>query len=753
MRPLNDILYALAIPSFEATQVTPQGFAPGLLGVYPAFRNIVQLPNDIGALALPRSRRLARRKAGLGEWLWSPVNIENLLRRRPTPLQPFMVVFTADRAVARAVSRWRRSLRIAPLHVSTVKGFGAISPDDLTVERLRTYCKKALLAAKAAHRDLSIAEAQDLLEKWSPWEPKPFSLRLHSHNATNPNEMVLYSVGEGRPGEEGVLNCSPEEDYIAGIRESVEAVRALDDEIGGERAVVHPDRPDLVLLAPSMSRTAFATLQPDAPPPIKRAFRALDRQRGYFTQFRMEESDVKTIGPYMMLRGAELKIQTAVVGMRATSTLAATVRLPPAVTRAAGVVRALAGHMRHYDDRLPDTKTARVLRTVQDALSASVPSELDSLIRRSRSGVKIVGDAPMEWYPVDGLPLGLRSDVSRIDTAAGNFAVQQLRSMPPIYIPPRACGRYLMCTLFEEGDNLAEHARDGLEALGTLDGIELEGLHRRPTSVEEFVTTVNAYDGPILIVDGHGRPPEEDEPGGLIIGGRQVDVWTLSGRLRPPPVVILSACDTHPYDRSHATVANGFLACGAIAVLATSLPVRSIPAAAFLMGLMARAVSYGEAINRGGKAVAWSHIVGGALRMQLVGEVIRGFIKRGHLSPDQAETLLLESTLDLHPQRLDWFERLAERCRNAGGFDDIVWRKNFNDILAASDVIRYVQVGNPESILLADKPTIDAALAEAAQMYSGPGNKLGGNTMLELIPESAERTFVSARADAARQDR
>lgn len=734
MKPLNDILYAFALPSWAPDRVTPfQGFAPGLLRLLPVLWLPARLPSDIAELTLTEEQRLARRRAGLGDLLWSPINIETLLeRRKPTPHQPFMVVFSADREVAKAISRWRRNLRIRPLHVSLEGGFGAVDPSDLTVERLRVHCLSALREAKAGRRDLDAGPAKALLERWQPWGAKPSSLIHHSHNVTAVNELVLKSVGEDDPGEEGVLNCSPEADYVAGVVQSAMAVRALQERIGEHRLKVHPPRPDLILLAPAMMGTAAGLLNDQAPSVVKRAMRSLDRQRGYTSQAQMDEDDIPIVGPLMTLRGAELKVQTQAVGLKAVSSLTATVRLPAAVNRTAGVVGTLSRYLRGYDDKLPDTKTARVFKVVQDALRASVPDEYRDLIKASRSEIKIVGDAPLEWYPLDGLPLSLRADVSRIDVTPGNVLIQQLRQMPPVYVPPDAFRRYLMCTLFDEGDTLATHARAGLDLLENVAGVRLDGTIAAPRTPDDFVAAVNAYDGPILIVDGHGQHPEDSDIGGLIVGGKPLDVWSLAGKMRSPPIVILSACDTHPFDRSHATVANGFLACGALAVLGTALPVRSLPAAIFLTRLMLRAVDYGQAANAAGRAVSWSHIVGGALRMQLVSDVVRDLVRRNMLPEDRARDVNLATNQDLNPLQEDWFERFGERCREAGGFDEAAWSKTFDDILAASDTIRYVHVGNPESILLADARVMRAALDEAASMHATPGiERVAGNHLLD----------------------
>src|SRR5262249_10099423 len=154
----------------------------------------------------------------------------------------------------------------------------------------------------------------------------------------------------------------------------------------------------------------------------------------------------------------------------------------------------------------------------------------------------------------------------------------------------------------------------------------------------------------------------------------------------------LSACDTHPFDRSHATVANGFLSCGALAVLGTALPVRSHSAAIFLVRLMLRAITFGAAMNANGRSVAWTKIAGGALRMQLASDIVRGLVGRKLLPEALASEIHLNANEDINPpnDRSDWFDRLAARCQASCGFEAARWLSVSADILASSDVIRYI---------------------------------------------------------------
>jgi len=138
-QPEPKILYVLALPDWKPVEVTPfQGFAPKLPNFVPLMEFIPTLPADIVDPIMGLDDRLARRRTGDGAWLWTPVNLSTLLRKRkPTPDFPYMVIFTIDQQSARAVAEWRKGLRLKPIHVSFYKVGGSLLPADLSQEVLR----------------------------------------------------------------------------------------------------------------------------------------------------------------------------------------------------------------------------------------------------------------------------------------------------------------------------------------------------------------------------------------------------------------------------------------------------------------------------------------------------------------------------------------------------------------------------------------------------------------------------------------
>src|SRR5438045_836761 len=119
----------------------------------------------------------------------------------------------------------------------------------------------------------------------------------------------------------------------------------------------------------------------------------------------------------------------------------------------------------------------------------------------------------------------------------------------------------------------------------------------------------------MVVFDGHGGH-EAASVGKLYLKGKRVDVWSLKERApRVPPIVVLSACDTHAADRNHATTANGFLALGARTVLASVFPLDARTAAIFTARLLYRVSAFlAAAVEDFDQALTWSEVVSGMIR-------------------------------------------------------------------------------------------------------------------------------------------
>ncbi len=707
----DKIFYLYAMPEWEKDEITRfQGFYSGLLKFIHLFPLPLPLPTSVTELGYSVEERVARRREGVASFAASIVDLESLLESDGPPLYaPFMVVFTPRIGVAEELVTWAKKTAIPPLIVSLVPLPGVIQFSALTLEYLKQYCKRACQQAINRGAEFTYPYFSEI-EKWRADGVNTVGEVL-GIRPSRINELVLASIGKSYAEKAG-FDYSKLTDLEDAMSDSTRAIFQIQIESDDQGFyLLRPEHPDLILFAPAFYRGVFDEIKQQKPSlEILRGLKLLERRDGYnfdYHDLSKDTDDFGVIANMFFLRQNELHIQSQAVSMRAASTFAATIIIPNKVNRVQGTVEVFTRHIRRYKNEIPpDKKTARVFKSVQNALIESIPKDHLNLIAESRTGIKIIGNAPLEWIPVDGIPIGISSDVSRINATPGDLLLEQLKAVPMRAVNVSQFKEYLLVSMYEKDEASGYLMSDALSRLAKEKG--LKGLHLRPESTQEFRKALRAYKGAIVIVDCHGGHPEKSTEGGLFIGGKLEGIRDLLRDIEIPPIVVLSACETHPFDRSHVTVANQFLRMGAINVISTVLPIYFKNAAVFLLRLMLRAVQYGSDINSRGVSVPWSNIVGGAFRQHLAFEIAMGLITRRLLPPMTALRLQQEAVIDLNfPPRRDWLHRLGERVKEAGKINDEIWQSTLEDIIATSDTIRYVSMGNPESIVLLDETAID----------------------------------------------
>ena len=286
-------------------------------------------------------------------------------------------------------------------------------------------------------------------------------------------------------------------------------------------------------------------------------------------------------------------------------------RLPNDVNRSAGLVRSFA---QQIPGNAPSSrKPLLAFRQVQRRLAEAVPSEVIDVIRRSETGLRIVADAHLEWLDIDGLPLALRVNACRVPVTPGNLFINLVGPHEHIRLTPADLTNVLIITALKRDDPIRQMFEIAFDYFGNVwkDKMQIDFVD--VASEEEFVAAINKFEGNIIVFDGHGAH-EEDAAAALCLQDEPVDVWALQGKItRMPPIVRLSACDTHAADRNHATVANGFIALGARAVLASVFPLFAPTAATFAARLIYRLADFlAPAIRMFDRALTWTEVVSGA---------------------------------------------------------------------------------------------------------------------------------------------
>jgi hypothetical protein len=217
--------------------------------------------------------------------------------------------------------------------------------------------------------------------------------------------------------------------------------------------------------------------------------------------------------------------------------------------------------------------------------------------------------------------------------------------------------------------------------------------------------------------DGHGIYDDGNGIGKLAIGKEQINVWSLRGQMRVPPIIILSACDTHGLDSpSHATVGNGFLFLGAVTVVASLLPLGGASSGEFIGRLAYRLADFiPAALSVQKRVLNWTELVSGMQRMFLASEILNALVGPPDLEGSPRQTLQIQANVHINSYEPDWFDKLLAGVaghRNET-LDDVARRAA--RAIAASEAIRYIQLGHPENILIDDGSILSQFVPEHLQ--------------------------------------
>lgn len=431
-------------------------------------------------------------------------------------------------------------------------------------------------------------------------------------------------------------------------------------------------------------------------------------------------------------RRLELGLFSDAIGWAVAGTVAGAWRMRPSINMVHGRVRQFAENVRS-EARTPHAKMGRLFDAIQAHLLDAVGFRAVEAVRAADWGVKIVSDAPVEWLPVGRLPLGLHCDVSRVTATPADLLLRQLETHEMLRLGVSDFDEVLLVSTFEEGRG-EDVIKRLLDQVFDIRRITLR--LRRVRTEADLVREVNDYDGPLMIFDGHGAHPR-DEEAHLLVGTERVRVAALEGRIRLPPIVVLSACDTHAAGRSTRSVANSMLRLGARTVLATNLPVR-FKEAAMIAGDLIRMIDAYLPFMPGdiSRVVRWSEVVGGLLRAHFImGIVFRLVDMQAMKEKDTAEFLpgvLLTARFKTGTQAL---AQLENELVSRGVVDSKVFDAIVRRVVSTSDSIRYVQLGNPETIVIG---TIADLPPEHREQFAGLGPatpvwKLGGDAPAGVI--------------------
>jgi hypothetical protein len=712
------ITYIVLIPAERPEDVSPfQGFSFNTFGLPSLLRAMVEWPSGLYDCLLDRQKLLFSRLRGTG-----PLQIEILQVNVLTEaaLQQFTVLISTD-AVAEETQRFVDACPYPLLHLTTGRHTRIPHYSTVTPEVLYEHCRR-VIAFVTAKGGAILTPALPERPPARTRQPVPF--KAYGHNVTLPNELAIRSLGlvpEEAPCPILQLTRHPDTSadvvnapYKRIILETAESVRTLRREISGRGDLF--GAVDVILTAPSVY-SELPTRQWAAgaerlgcdQSTFRTVLDQLLKQRNY-PQLMLDGTESGAVLSstaarlVTSMRKWELDLYTAIVGVRAAGYFCPVVRVPPAVNLLRGRLVDLVNSVRGPSTRKRD-KLSMLARRMGLELASLVGLDLMGFIERTEVNVKIIADAPLEFLPIEGLPLAARYSTSRITTTPGNlFATQGLTSRVTL-LEPAELQKVLVVRSFKDDDPRRFHLEKLTRRyLGRFTDSSLVVDWVDVHDADGLVTALKNFDGHIVVYDGHGSFSSDAGNGALQIGGSDLDVWSLRYRVRAPPIIILSACDTHALDGTHASTANGFLMLGATTVLATLAPVDSLHSAALVGRLMLRLDAYLEELpRRDVLPLRWSEIMGGLLRMNYLTDMLAVLRRRGVvLTTDQWLVVTRTATDWINALDSRWPEKTFDLLARLTGENAERIATMAKKYAYFSETLKYVQLGNPEEIVIVD---------------------------------------------------
>lgn len=699
----GDIIYLVPLDNVNPGFASPfQGFSKGILDVEEIVHKILFLPANVVELYTPRRRAISSRMNGWGAYSILPIRKESLQDFQIELGTPFLCIFSQNKTL-KQVLQFIKSVQIPILHASTEALQGAISLDELGRNHFYPYIERVVHHLDNVGLGDDLTPLINLMGKPTDWHEERIETNSWKHLATLPNELVLSSLNF-RLDQQGPLISHDNGPYVEAIANTAKAVVRLRDRIA-EHGFTTPYRPvaSMILTVQSCYRHVYRIklnlkkLEEirDASSFVK-AHRLLKRQKTFsFTALGEELVELFSSAAGSIafeIRRNETAAYTVAISVKACSNIAPTLRLPPSINDLHPELDRLSGCARgNSPNKL--FKMNKIFRGITSQLSEAMDQAYFDLLPDDLSPIKIIADLPLEWLPVKNLPLILRFDASRIPTTPGDLLFYQAIRADYVVLQPEAFENILIIRSFAQNDPmrnvlksslkifdkemslspLLDAFKDNQEFLEGLTHQQGKGRNTRKLNVtihwadveneEQFIQSINKYKGPIMIFDGHGAHEKHRDVDSLIIGNNKVELWRLRGKVRIPPIVLLSACDTHPIDGSHASVANGFLAAGATTVLGTVLPIEANQAGLFVARMILRLREFLPVIiKKRDDCVRWTRVISGLQRMSYITELCQLFNEKAfcNLSADAHLRISFQANDLINRGATDWYERILE---------------------------------------------------------------------------------------------
>lgn len=585
------------------------------------------------------------------------------------------------------------------LHVTTSEAETA-EPKLWDIDRASIYdwTKSIVLEHLNKRRDAfpRISEFRPFVK----WDDATVPTPSRGHNILTPTETVFLSLGYSFDLPDDTLNGNEDGVFADALVVASQTLETTLEQLTGN-SKRPPGIPSVIVTIPSVFRHLNPNrLGREATPELRRVTRAVLRQAQYIalrgTAKELEEmARSQQSNVILGMRAQELYLYTAVLTVIACSLSCPVLRLPPQLDRIRTLLVGLATLSRKGSDaqRRRNQLAIRIGEMFRSLIPVQLLTKLDGYVNQ---GVKLVGDVPLELLPINGLPLSLRCSVSRLPTLPGNLMVRHSLMCTPTFLRPSDFHDVLVVRSFQPFDPIRSLLEVSVSVvLQNQSKVKVKFVD--VSNEQEFMEAFNQFSGKIAIFDGHGAHSANDPQGTLWVGNFQINPIQFYGKIRLPPIILLSACETHTLESFESSVASAFLFMGAWSVLGTLAPVDARSAAMLIARFLFRLEAFLPALSR---PMNWTEVVTGMLRMSYVTDILFKFEQLDGVPTGTYSGVQMIANLAINSGDPEWFEKVLRGLSEQTSLTEEQVRLRWRDTCYFSETLRHVHLGSPENIFV-----------------------------------------------------
>ncbi|ABM04808.1 hypothetical protein Ping_3111 [Psychromonas ingrahamii 37] len=600
-----------------------------------------------------------------------------------------------------------------PLHITSYKTkeaefIGNFSPESLN-ETINDFIYRVL---SEMDKSQTVDDILSIVSSESKKNHTKFKFEPLNHNCTRPLYKTLTGYGFYAEKCEDIKPSNNIEQHVKGMTN----LSKLIDDIRSELQIPsHMIKNDAIIYC--MSMCSFLYKQNSSL--WNEIYRKLDKPKRdflknaiirnkLFSNFTISNAEV--FNPYddpiisglLRERQTELNLFASVATIVGVNQFAPALRLPNGVMLHHDLLKNILSLICNPSRKSHRNLNAK-LKNYSETLKKEIGQELLDASLKNKNKILTMCDFPIEWINIDGFPIMFTHEISRIPTTPGNLCSQLALTGQRIILPYDAFKDILIISSFKSFDPIKGHLNSSLEYFksnGFYDNLNIVEVN--VDSESELISELNKFQGNIVIFDCHGNHGGEKEHGWLCIGDEKVDVWSLANKSRIPPIIILSACSTHPIDGSHASVANGLFRCGAVSVIGTYAPIRADHAGQFVARLLHRVAVFIPFIVKN-RTITWREVISGFLKMSYSTDVLSYMAEdMKMLTKEQYRDIHNQANYIINSNAPEWTSKFISLISEKIGKDESEVKELIADNFQFVETMLYSQLGRPENIIICE---------------------------------------------------